>query len=239
MKSYSKPLLLIVYILALVHLADAQTKTPNADVLTVRQTSNFNVTGNGSSKAWQTTEWIPLSRRKGVAEYSTRAKLLYSPTGLYVLFSCEDKKITATLKEDFANLWTEDVVEIFVWPDESDPLYFEYELSPLNYELAILVPNMDGDFLGWRPWQYEGERKVKHATKIIKDDSGKVKEWIAEFFIPFALLKPLRNVPPESGDVWRMNMYRVDHDNQSTSWSWKPVKTNFHDYKRFGTIKFE
>ena len=58
----------------------------------------------------------------------------------------------------FADLWTEDVVEIFFWPDEEMPVYFEYELSPRNYELPILVPNKAGSFLGWRPWKYEGER---------------------------------------------------------------------------------
>lgn len=239
MKSYSKPLLVIAYLLSFNFIAAGQNKAGETNALPVRQTSNFTVTGDGTSPAWKTTEWIPLTRRKGVSEYTTRAKLLYSPSGIYALFSCQDKKITATFKEDFTNLWTEDVVEIFLWPDESEPLYFEYELSPLNYELAILVPNMDGDFLGWRPWQYEGDRKVKHETKIVKDNNGNATEWIAEFFIPFALLKPLRNVPPTTGDVWRMNMYRVDYDNEYTSWSWKPVQTNFHDYKRFGEIVFK
>lgn len=237
MKSYSKPLLLIAYLVGWAYAANAQKK--NAEAVLVKQTTDFDVTGNGSSPAWQTTDWIELVKRKGASEYGTRAKLLYSNTGIYALFSCQDKKITSTFKEDFANLWTEDVVEIFLWPDESESLYFEYELSPLNYELAILVPNMDGTFLGWRPWQYDGERKVKHATEVVKDNAGNAREWIGEFFIPFALLKPLRNVPPRTGDMWRMNMYRVDYDNEYTSWSWKPVKTNFHDYKSFGQIKFE
>ena len=47
--------------------------------------------------------------------------------------------------------------EVFLWPDERDPIYFEYEISPLGRELPILVPNLDGKFLGWRPWHYEGE----------------------------------------------------------------------------------
>lgn len=209
------------------------------DALMVRRTDNFDVSGKGTAKEWGTTDWIALQKRKGSAGYTTRVKLLYSETGIYALFSCEDKKITATMKEDFADLWTEDVVEIFFWTDTSTSLYFEYELSPLNYELAILVPNMDGTFLGWKPWQYEGERKTRHATNIVRDQNGKVNEWIAEFFIPYALLKPLRNVPPTKGTEWRVNMYRIDHDQQNTSWSWKPVQKNFHDYEKFGVMKFE
>jgi hypothetical protein len=66
-------------------------------------------------------------------------------------------------------LYNEDVIEAFFWPDEKNPLYFEYELSPLNYELAILVPNNKGNFFGWRPWHYEGDRKTRHTAKSGRD----------------------------------------------------------------------
>ena len=209
------------------------------EVLSVKSTSNFDISGKGDAAEWNKADWISLARRRGPSPYNTRAKLLYSDTGIYGLFVCQDKKITATMKEDYANLWTEDVIEIFLWPDESASIYFEYELSPLNYELPILVPNMDGDFLGWKPWQYEGDRKTRHATHIVRDRNENVTEWIGEFFIPYSLLKPLRNVPPKKGTEWRMNMYRVDHDENNTAWSWKPVVKNFHDYEKFGVIRFD
>ena len=218
---------------------NAQEAEKSAEALNIRSTANFDVTGGGDAHAWHNTDWIPLIKRKGTVDYTTQAKLLYSETGLYILFSCQDEKISATLTEDFARLWEEDVVEIFLWTDPSLPLYFEYELSPLNYELPILVPNLEGTFLGWRPWQYEGARKTRHATKIVKDRNGNVTEWRAEFFIPYSLLTPLRNVPPKKGTEWRINMYRNDFDREFTSWSWKPVETNYHDYKMFGAIRFE
>ena len=40
-----------------------------------------------------------------------------------------------------------DVFEVFLWTDEKQPIYFEYEISPLGYELPILVPNFGGKFL--------------------------------------------------------------------------------------------
>lgn len=229
--------LLLIFCVSIYVASPAIAQT--GEELVIRKTDFFEISGDGSAQAWKNTEWVTLEKRKGVAAYNSRAKLLYSDEGIYALFSCADEKISATLREDFANLWTEDVVEIFFWPDESSPIYFEYELSPLNYELPILVPNMDGKFLGWRPWQYDGTRKTRHATKIVEGKNGEVAEWIAEFFIPFTLLQPLRNVPPSSGSLWRMNMYRIDYDNEYTSWSWRPVKTNFHDYERFGVIRFE
>jgi len=207
--------------------------------LMVKRTADFELTGDGTAQAWKSAAWFPLTKRKGPAEYQTRAKLIYSDTGIYCVIDCSDKKITSTFSEDFADLWKEDVVEIFLWTDESTPLYFEYELSPLNRELPIIVPNFDGDFFGWRPWHYEGARKTRHATKIIKDDKGNPTAWVAEFFIPYALLKPLENVPPKSGTKWKANLYRNDYDEAQSSWTWQPVQTNFHDYKRFGTIVFE
>lgn len=240
MSSGMQQMFLVLVLLVLPVSLLAQKTGSNSDALSVKSCADFQVTGTGSDAAWRRTEWIPLVKRKGNADYSTKAKLLYSETGLYALFSCEDRKVTATLKEDFARLWTEDVVEIFLWTDESTPLYFEYELSPLNYELPILVPNMKGDFLGWRPWQYEGDRKTRHAVKVLRDKKGNTTEWVAEFFIPYALLKPLQNVPPEKGTEWRINMYRNDFDQGNfTSWSWKPVEKNYHDYKMFGVIRFD
>jgi hypothetical protein len=207
-------------------------------VLLIRHVADFEVTGDGRSPAWQNTEWIPLTERRGNVDYTTKAKLLYSDSGVYCLFYCSDKKITATMREDFAELFKEDVVEVFFWPDESIPLYFEYELSPLNHEVAILVPNFNGDFLGWRPWRATGPRATRHATKINKtttDDAS----WTAEFFIPYALLKPLQNVPPKKGTQWRVNLYRIDYDNGTAGWSWQPVRTTFHDFEMFGVMRFD
>lgn len=215
--------------------AAGQTKADHV----VKRTTEFELKGDGTSPEWSKTSWLTLPKRKGTAAYETRAKLLYSEKGIYGLFECPDKKIIATMKEDFADLWKEDVIEIFFWTEESTPLYFEYELSPLNYELPILVPNFGGDFLGWRPWHYTDARKTRHATKVIKDDKGNVTTWIGEFFIPYALLKPLQNVPPKSGTTWRTNLYRIDYDEAYSSWTWQPVETNFHDFQRFGTIRFE
>jgi Carbohydrate family 9 binding domain-like len=210
-----------------------------AKPLPVNPTSDFEITGDGTASSWTNAAWTSITARRGSrSANSTRVKLLYSEKGIYCLFFCQDSQITATLKEDFANLYTEDVVEIFFWPDQSVPVYFEYELSPYNFELAIMVPNLKGRFFGWRPWQYEGDRVTRRGAKIQKDEKGIV-SWTAEFFIPFALLKPLLMAPPKKGALWRANMYRIDYDEGSTSWSWKETRQNFHDYEKFGTIEFQ
>lgn len=209
------------------------------DGLKVLKTSDFELTGKGDAIEWKSTAFNELSEGKhGKVPYKTHFKILYSNTGIYCLYNCEDNFITATMKEDFDDIYKEDVVEAFFWTEESSNIYFEYELSPTNLELPILVPNYNGKFLGWRPWHYEGDRKTRHATNIEYKD-GKVVSWTAEFFIPYKLLEPLRNVPPQSGMKWRANFYRIDYDKMQSSWTWKPIIKNFHDYDRFGTIIFE
>ena len=95
----------------------AQTETQQSVPETiVTPTEDFNVTGDGSATSWESTEWVPLHRRgEGGLEYDTRVKLLYSPTGLYVLMDGSDSRITATMTADFLDLWNEDVFEIFLW----------------------------------------------------------------------------------------------------------------------------
>jgi len=213
--------------------------------LRVKPTDDFEVDGQGTNEAWKKAEWSSLRPRSSDGPaYAVRVKTRYSRTGLYVLMEAEDRKLTSTFQDDFANLWTEDVFEFFVWPDERDPIYFEYEISPLNRELPIIVPNPDGHkFLGWRPWHYEGDRKIRKATSATggpAEAGASVNGWKAEIFMPFALLSPMRNVPPEPGTRWRGNFYRMDYDfGKTSSWDWNRVGPSFHEFRNFGTFIFE
>ncbi len=213
-------------------------------ILRVRPTEDFAVSGSGEAAAWKAVGWEPLHLRVADGQpYATRVKMLYSRTGLYVLMEAEDRRITATMSEDFLDLWNEDVFEFFLWPDERYPVYFEYEISPLGFELPILIPNFGGDFLGWRPWHYEGKRKTQKATTVVggpKQSGARITGWKAEVFVPYELLKPLQNVPPKPGTQWHANFYRVDYDGgKSTSWDWARVGASFHEFPKFGTLVFE
>ena len=211
--------------------------------LSVKPVTDFEITGAGDHAAWRQTEWTPLRPRQADGHpYESRFKVLYSSTGLYFLMEGTDRKLTATMNEDFMDLWNEDVYEVFLWPDERYPVYFEYEISPLNRELPIIIPNFGGKFLGWRPWHYEGPRLVRKNTSIVggpKESRAAIEGWRAEFFIPYTVLKPLQNVPPKPGTVWRANFYRMDHDGgKRTQWEWAPVGPSFHEYQKFGELVF-
>ena len=213
---------------------------PADSILPVISCADFKVTGDGSNAEWNKTEWIVLSHPESRSSHKTYFKIMYSGTGIYCLYQCEDNKITATLKGENLDIYREDVIEAFFWADEKVPVYFEYELSPLNYELVLMVPNYNGNFLGWIPWHYTGDRLTRHAVFIQreKENESAIVSWTGEFFIPFDLLKPMVQAPPKAGTRWRANFYRIDYDNGSDHWLWMPVRNTFHDYQRFGTIIF-
>lgn len=212
--------------------------------LRVRPVEDFELTGAGDAAAWSSVPWTPLRRRQADGHpYEARFKIAYSKTGLYVLMDGTDRKLTTTGLPDNGNLWLEDVVEAFFWPDESVPVYFEYEISPLNAELPILVSNNRGTFMGWLPWHFANDRRTRKATVVkggAKVPGGSAHGWSAEFFIPFALLRGLRSMPPAPGTRWRGNFYRIDHDDgKTTQWDWAPVGPSFHEYEKYGVLIFE
>jgi hypothetical protein len=221
---------------------DSGLNLTDAGTVIIKKCEDFHVTGDGSSPQWNNTGWINLPPLgENPSGYRTDVKILYSNTGIYFLFNCPDKKLTSTMQADNLNLWEEDVVEVFLWTSEDFPVYFEYELSPMNYELPIIVPNYKGKFLGWLPWNYDGKR-TEHATSAVggeKKSGAAVSGWMAEIFIPYRLLNPLPQVPPVAGTKWRANMYRVDYDNGTSRFAWQKTNGTFHEYNNFGTFLFE
>ena len=243
MRKGCKTFLLILAVTAFQNMTNLVNAQDHDGIITVKSCKDFELTGDGSSPAWQGTSWINIPQRTPQKEtYNTKAKVLYSETGIYIFFDCQDKKLTSGFTEDNVDLYEGDVVEVFLWPDENFPVYFEYELSPLNYELPIIVPNDKGRFFGWLPWHYEGERKTRHATAVkdgVKENGSAISAWTAEIFIPYKLLTPLPQVPPKSGTRWRANLYRIDYDQGQTLFAWQKINKTYHEYQKFGTFIFE
>lgn len=237
-------LMLTVWLLSSVRLVAQNAPLASDTVaLHVRQTTDYTVNGLGDQANWAKTDWVPITVQESAGRaLATKVKLLYSETGLYFLFQADDEQLTATMLEDFGALYNEDVVEVFLCPDPSVPIYFEYELSPLNYELFILVPNVNGKFLGWKPWHYAGNQRTQHATSVQggkKESKAPVKGWTAECFIPYKLMNPLVTAPPKPGTTWRGNLYRIDYDRGYQTWSWRKTSGSFHEFAKYGPIHFD
>jgi len=209
----------------------------------VKKCADFNITGNGENAAWNRTSWTMLTRLDPGNDYESKFKILYSATGIYVLFNGADKKITTTYLNDFEDLFKADVFEVFFHPDTSIPLYLEYEINQLGKELVLLIPNLDGRVNGWLPWHYENTRRTSKMVKVVggkAEPGAAITSWSAEIFLPYSLFNPLGSVPPVSGTIWNANFYRLDYDSGSmVKWAWAPVEKSFHDFKKFQPIRFE
>lgn len=222
----------------------SESKKTETESISVIKCDDFVLSGAGDNKQWSGVEWVEMSSLKNTGNrYATRFKIMYSATGIYVLAYCQDGQISTNYTTDQGDIWNGDVFEVFFQTDTLNPLYFEYEINQLSTELAILVPNNEGDFFGWSPWHYEGDRQIKKALKIHGGNavSGeKIDSWTVEIFFPYALFKALKNVPPASGTTWKANFCRIDYDGGvSQLWAWKRISKSFHEYQKYGTLVFQ
>ncbi len=220
-----------------------QAKNNGALSLVVKRCRDFNFTRNEESAEWNKTAWNLLSKLDtGGRNYESKFKILYSGTGIYLLFSGEDSIITTKFDRDFENLFLGDVFEVFFHPEPKTPLYLEYEINQLNKELVLIIPNLKGNY-GWVPWHYENERRIRKKVTLTGGKmafNSRINSWTAALFFPFDIFKPLENVPPASGTVWNANFYRLDYDSgKAIKWAWSPIRRSFHEFKKFGQITFE
>ncbi len=210
--------------------------------LVVKHCEDFDITGKGVDKEWEKTKWVTMKQLDAGPKYATQFKILYSVSGIYVLFQGEDKKITSPYQNDFDPLFLGDVFEVFFHTAPGTPIYLEYEISPLNKELVLLVPNLKGKANGWVPYQYKDKRKTKKAvfTNGASENGDSLSSWSAEVFLPYILFNPLENVPPRRGTVWKANFYRLDYDSgKMIKWAWTPVNQSFHEFEKYQPIRFE
>ena len=222
----------------------AADKPSGNEPLPVKKCADFQISGSGTDPQWLKAEWNPLIKLDfGGAEDKSRFKIIYSKKGIYVLLEGDDQKITTKYDKDFENLFMGDVFEVFFHPDPNIPLYLEYEINQLDKELVLLVPNLNGKAQGWIPWHYENDRcvvKKVHIQGGKMEMGGAINSWSAELFFPYGLFSPLSNVPPVSGTIWNANFYRLDYDTgKMIKWAWTPIERSFHEFERFGSIRFE
>lgn len=153
---------------------------------------------------------------------------------------------------DKSTLPGDEVVEIFLDDGGEGITYYEFEVSPANrvYDLFCLIPsapvdhNPWMDFLSVSRWsapelktavQVQGtldllsnkENGRDDASGVIGGDTG----YTVEISIPWSALQvsggpraPIghRNVPPQGGDRWRMNLFRTERPRGETTLALDP-----------------
>ncbi|NIA31677.1 MAG: hypothetical protein GWP06_17430 [Actinobacteria bacterium] len=206
------------------------------------------LSGKMDDPLWQSAPAVKLNDAitGDPGRYDTKVRLLYDDKYLYVGFSCQDDYIWGTLTEREDPIWDEECVEVFLNPANSKHQYYEINVSPKNtmFDACIVndrtPENSERQFKSLPEWNAKNLRTVTHIKGEV-DIPGKGKSWTAEFAIPLEELYGAENTPPKSGDVWRVNFYRIDSPKKGKqeyyAWS-KTEGPAFHLPWRFGYLKF-
>jgi hypothetical protein len=161
---------------------------------------------------------------------ATEARMLYDAQYLYVAFRAADEEIWAAMKERDEHLWEEEVVEIFVQPNPAHSSYIEIEVNPLGTVLDIFLLDIRKP-LPYRSWN---SKRLRWAAQTA------AKEWTVEIALPFEDCVSAKRLPPQPGDRWRVNLYRIEHKPRRLGLAWSPtLKNDFHVPSRFGEIVFQ
>jgi hypothetical protein len=184
------------------------------------------------------------------AAHRTEAKLLWDAQNLYIGFENADADVWSTLNKRDDKLWTQEAVEIMIDADRNGKTYTEFQVAPNGNVFDTYLPE-------WRKYEntldpkrqlYDWNSKIKAGVNVIgtlnkREDQDK--GWVAEIAIPLGDVSGLGTatikIPPQLGDTWRLNMFRMDvpkgEPQKASAWS-PPLVGDFHALDKFGEIVF-
>ena len=181
-----------------------------------------------------------LSSGRGPAPRACTARLLWDDQALYLSFEAADEDLLSPHRRRDEDLFTQDVVEVFLDPGGDGIDYYEIEVSPRGVVFDALFPSHRKDLARSRTWNAPGLTAAARIHGTV-DDAAADTGWSAELRIPFAGIRHASRSPPRPGDAWRMNLYRNDRhaDGKADYTAWTaPVVGDFHAFARFGTLVF-
>ena len=207
-------------------------------------------------KDWQKAESISFYhlRRKGHQDYKEAespaiGKLLWDKDYLYISIEAKDKDIWATIKEHDGRLWQEDVLEAFFKPDRNRYIYYEFEFSPKNVTLDLMMLRRSDSGAQSFARSFEDrksfESDLKSAVKIygsLQNRNDIDDKWVLEAAIPLSAFKEI-SLSPKIGDEWSFALCRYDYsvylkegvEHSSTA---KLSKLNFHLWEDYDWLLF-
>jgi alpha-galactosidase len=200
----------------------------------VRLASRINTDGFPEENAWDLAPAIRFSAdwqgKNADAQRSTEVRLLWNTDLLFVRFEARYRTLTVFEDADESGrrdqLWDRDVCEVFLQPPGAlGRNYREFEVSPNGFWIDLdIVEGQKRDF----------ESGLTRSVTIDKE----MKSWRALLALPMNRIVERF----DSGQVWRVNFYRVEGQQEPRFYSaWRPTRTpqpNFHVPEAFGALVF-
>jgi len=242
--------LLLAVVSILVALAGGDSRASQAEpaarhYLVKRVTGPVIIDGKLEEADWAACEPIRLAGyNEGVrVKQQTTARMLWDDSFLYISWHCEDTQIWSTLTVRDDTLYQQEVVEVFINPDGDREAYLELEVNPLGTLWDGFILRRDSGLIGILAWNSFKIRRGVNLDGTPNDPSDTDKSWSVELAVPLDELVTAANIPPKSGDKWRLNLYRIDLPQRNKKLAdysaWSPVSgESYHDPDRFGEIEF-
>ena len=220
----------------------AATRTKTLPEYTIHRTSGaLTIDGRLQEPAWQAApdvgEFLFPWWEDGEKE-RTEARMLWDEDNLYVAFVAYDKHISAVLKKRDDPVSRDDAVEVFVAPyQDSVRVYFNFEVNALG---TILDRSpRDKRSSGWNA---EAIQVAITIDGTLNNEADEDRLWITEIAIPFSSFAPFApQLPPQDGDTWRLNLYRIGGAVNPQFSLWSDTLTEvpqYHTPERFGKVHF-
>lgn len=172
----------------------------------------------------------------------TTFRVLWDDENLYVAFDATDPDVWGSKRNKDDDIYNEDAVEFYVDADGDGATYNELQVSPHNV-------NFDASFVARRsdlPTAMQWESGMVSAVKVkgtLDDDRDQDERWTVELKIPLKNLNAVPHLPPQKGDRWRFNVYRLEHLvhlKNIEAQAFSPLFAgDFHHLPRFGWLVFD
>ena len=196
-------------------------------ITALRTGQPITVDGKLDEASWEKTPFsvgfVDKDRKPTLAEIGVKA--LYDDNNIYFGFICADKDPTS-LKvdaEDEKDIFAvkDDVLAIFVQPDETAPIYYQLAFNARGVQFDQKVVGNEKDYVYHPDW------------KMAAFPGGKY--WTAEVALAYEAF----GLEGRGKTNWRVNFHRVVRNGLLDPASWSLTGRNWHDPGRFGKLVFE
>ncbi|MHB1294583.1 MAG: carbohydrate-binding family 9-like protein [Anaerolineae bacterium] len=200
------------------------------------------VDGALDDPSWQEAEWhdLVLTADGAQPQQRTSCATLWDNRYLYVAFRCEDTDVWGITTERDRDIYNQEVVEVFIDDDRDGYGYIEIEVNPLNAVSDLFMFLREERRRSLWDWDSTGMRT---AVQVDGDPTRRGtldRGWTVELAIPMNDFMTAPHLPPRAGDIWHMNLYRIDRAESGDEYSaWSPTGIlNYHVPRRFGRLAF-
>jgi hypothetical protein len=142
----------------------------------------------------------------------TYVKMLWDDKYLYIAAELQEPHIWATIEERDAKIYQDNAFEVFIDPDGNTHAYYELEINAFGtfWDLFLTKPYRDGGQM-INSWDIYGLESAASMDGTINDPSDIDSHWRVELALPWKVLgeATLQSSPPQDGDFWRINFFRV------------------------------